>query len=126
MQFEFATPTRIIFGPGKLRGAGPTVKTAGKRPLVVSYSSSPAAEVDYSKTKLTDAPTSVVDSTCFGSVEFAGVLKNAKHPDAAQVLVDYLAGATVQADIPSNMYVYPVRTGTPLPESFTNFRSRPG
>jgi alcohol dehydrogenase class IV len=35
MQFEFATPTRIIFGPGKLREAGPTVKSAGKHPLVV-------------------------------------------------------------------------------------------
>ena len=36
MQFEFATATRIIFGAGKLRDAGPTVKTAGKRPLVVT------------------------------------------------------------------------------------------
>jgi len=36
MQFEFATATRIVFGPGKLRKAGPTVKSAGKRPLVVT------------------------------------------------------------------------------------------
>ncbi len=36
MQFEFATATRIIFGPGKLREAGPTVKSAGKRSLVVT------------------------------------------------------------------------------------------
>jgi alcohol dehydrogenase class IV len=36
MQFEFATATRIVFGPGKLREAGLTVKTAGKRPLVVT------------------------------------------------------------------------------------------
>ena len=35
MQFEFSTANRIIFGAGKLRSAGPTVKTAGKRPLVV-------------------------------------------------------------------------------------------
>jgi len=36
MQFEFATATRIIFGAGKLREAGPVVKAAGKRPLVVT------------------------------------------------------------------------------------------
>src|SRR5437016_1189832 len=36
MQFEFATAGRIIFGPGTLRGAGPTIKSAGKRPLVVT------------------------------------------------------------------------------------------
>jgi alcohol dehydrogenase class IV len=36
MQFEFATATTIIFGAGKLREAGPTIKSAGKRPLVVT------------------------------------------------------------------------------------------
>ncbi len=36
MQFEFATATKIVFGAGKLREAGATVKTAGKRPLVVT------------------------------------------------------------------------------------------
>jgi len=93
----------------------------GKRPVVVSYASSPAAAFDYSEKKLTESPTASVDSTCFGSVEFAGVLANAKHADAGRVLVDYLLGEKVQADIPPNMYVYPVRTGTPLPESFTKF-----
>ncbi|HEX4263439.1 MAG TPA: iron-containing alcohol dehydrogenase [Verrucomicrobiae bacterium] len=36
MQFEFATATTIIFGAGKLREAGPTIKSAGQRPLVVT------------------------------------------------------------------------------------------
>ena len=44
MQFEFATSTRIIFGPGKLREAGPTVKSGGKRPLVVTRKNVPRAE----------------------------------------------------------------------------------
>jgi alcohol dehydrogenase class IV len=35
MEFEFATAKRIIFGPGKLRAAGPIVKSEGKRPLTV-------------------------------------------------------------------------------------------
>jgi alcohol dehydrogenase class IV len=44
MQFEFATATRIIFGPGKLRTAGPTIKSAGRRPLVVTGTSIQRAE----------------------------------------------------------------------------------
>jgi alcohol dehydrogenase class IV len=36
MQFEFATTDRIILGPGTLRDAGPAIKSAGKRPLVVT------------------------------------------------------------------------------------------
>ena len=36
MQFEFTTATTIIFGPGKLREAGPTIASAGRRPLVVT------------------------------------------------------------------------------------------
>jgi alcohol dehydrogenase class IV len=36
MRFEFATATRIIFGPGTLREAGPVAKQFGGRPLVVT------------------------------------------------------------------------------------------
>jgi len=35
MQFEFTPGGKVIFGAGKLRSAGGTIKTAGKRPLVV-------------------------------------------------------------------------------------------
>jgi len=44
MQFEFATADRIIFGPGTLRGAGPTIKKAGRRPLVVTGKNPQRAE----------------------------------------------------------------------------------
>jgi alcohol dehydrogenase class IV len=44
MNFEFATTGRIIFGPGTLRGAGPTIKSAGKRPLVVVGKTAQRAE----------------------------------------------------------------------------------
>jgi alcohol dehydrogenase class IV len=36
MQFEFTTAATIIFGPGKLREAGPTIQNSGRRPLVVT------------------------------------------------------------------------------------------
>ena len=36
MQFEFATATRIIFGPGALRSLGPLVAELGRHALVIS------------------------------------------------------------------------------------------
>ena len=44
MQFEFATADRIVFGPGTLRGAGPSIKKAGRRPLVVTGKNPQRAE----------------------------------------------------------------------------------
>ena len=36
MQFEFATATRILFGPGKVRECIPLAETMGRRPLLVA------------------------------------------------------------------------------------------
>src|SRR5437016_11103332 len=36
MRFEFATATRIIFGPGAVRGAGLLAREFGRRALVVT------------------------------------------------------------------------------------------
>src|SRR5262249_34565992 len=41
----------------------------GNRPIVVSYASSPPAEVYFSGKKLTQAPTGVVLSSCFQQIE---------------------------------------------------------
>ena len=97
----------------------------GTRPVVVSYATDPAAAVDFATTKPTTSPVAVVPGTCFATTEFAGVLAKAKHPDAARALVDYLIGAEVQRDIPSNLYVYPVRKGVPLPASFVRYAPQP-
>ncbi len=47
----------------------------GDRPLVVSYASSPPAEVIFSETPIDEAPTGVVTAGCYRQVEFAGVLR---------------------------------------------------
>jgi alcohol dehydrogenase class IV len=44
MRFEFATATRIIFGPGTLREIGPVAKQFGRRSLVVTDGDTPRAE----------------------------------------------------------------------------------
>jgi thiamine transport system substrate-binding protein len=97
----------------------------GDRPIVVSYASSPPYEVANAETPPTEAPTAVVASSCFRQIELAGVLTNASNPTGAGKLVDFLLSRTFQADIPEQMYVYPVVEGIELPAVFTEFSSVP-
>jgi thiamine transport system substrate-binding protein len=95
----------------------------GERPLVVSYATSPVAEVAFSGADPLpeQAPTGVVTATCYRQIEFAGVLAGAANPAGAQAVVDFLLGERLQADIPLQMFVEPVRTGVGLPEVFTRY-----
>ena len=95
--------------------------STGTRPLAVSYGSSPPAEVIFADPPRTDAPTAVVESTCFRQVEFAGVLRGTKHEGEARKLVDFLIGSTFQEEVALNLFVYPSRTDTALPAEFTKF-----
>jgi thiamine transport system substrate-binding protein len=97
----------------------------GDFPLVVSYASSPPAEVIYAKPTPKTAPTGSIDDTCFRQVELAGVLKDAAHPAAAKQLIDFMLTRRFQADIPLQMFVFPSVTGTPLPPEFTKYASVP-
>ena len=56
----------------------------GKRPIVVSYASSPPAEVIFRDPRPTEAPTGVVERSCFRQIEFAGVLRGAGNEDGAR------------------------------------------
>jgi thiamine transport system substrate-binding protein len=98
---------------------------AGPRPLVVSYGSSPPAEVLFADPPRTDAPTAVIPSTCFRQVEFAGVLRGTDHEREAQRLVDFLAGPRFQSEIALNLFVYPARADVPLPAEFTTYSVQP-
>jgi len=91
----------------------------GKYPLMVSYASSPPAEIYYASDPKPTQPASVVMTDgCYRQVEFAGVLRGAKHPEQAERLIDALLSEEFQADMPLQMFVDPVRTGTPLPDLF--------
>ena len=65
------------------------------------------------------------DDGCFRQYELAGVLAHAAHPDAAQQLVEFLVSEPFQADMPLQMFVWPVRDGTPLPLVFTKYAKVP-
>lgn len=90
----------------------------GDRPLVVSYASSPPSEV---KSGDTTAPTGALLNTCFRQVEYAGVLAGTKNAAAAQKVVDFLLSTDFQAQIPAEMYMYPVDKSVPLPADWSKF-----
>jgi thiamine transport system substrate-binding protein len=97
----------------------------GERPIVVSYASSPPAAVYYSDPQPKTSPIGVVLASCFHQVEMAGVLQGTEHRNEARQLVDFLLSEKFQADVPLQMFVFPARTGTPLPELFTEFAEVP-
>jgi len=97
----------------------------GDRPLVVSYASSPPVEVVFADPPIDEPTTGVVEASCVRQVEYAGVLAGAEHPEEARLVVDFLLSEAFQADMPLNMYVLPVREGTPLPEVFERFAATP-
>lgn len=96
-------------------------KAKADRPLVVSYASSPPAEVLYGDPKPTTAPTGVSTGTCFRQIEFAGLLGGAKNEAGGKALLDFLISDRFQADMPLNMFVNPVVDKVALPELFTKF-----
>jgi thiamine transport system substrate-binding protein len=93
----------------------------GDRPLVVSYASSPPAEVYYRSPRPTEAPTAVVESSCYRQIELAGVLRGARNEQGARELIDFLLSRRFQEDIPLSMFVFPVNREAALPPVFERF-----
>ena len=95
----------------------------GPQPMVVSYASSPAAEVFFASPAPTEAPTAsiVASDMCFRQIEFVGILKNGQNNDIAQKFVDFMLSQQFQEDMPLNMFVYPVNKNAKLPEVFVKY-----
>jgi thiamine transport system substrate-binding protein len=93
----------------------------GDRPVVVSYASSPPAEVIFADPRPTEAPTGVVEASCFRQIELAGVLRGARNEDGARALIDFMLSKRFQEDIPLQMFVFPARTDAALPPEFERF-----
>ena len=97
-----------------------TAASKGSRPIVVSYASSPAAEVFYADPQPNQAPTGLVlgKGSAFRQVEFAGILTGTPNPDLAQKAMDFLLSPTFQEDIPLQMFVFPANAKAQLPPVF--------
>jgi thiamine transport system substrate-binding protein len=95
----------------------------GTRPIVVSYATSPAAEVYYSGGAVETPPTGAVTApaTCFRQIEFVGILRNNQNQAMAEAFVEYVLSAPFQSDIPLHMWVFPANETVTLPEVFADF-----
>lgn len=105
---------------GSFSGGG-----AGPRPMVVSYASSPPAAVHFAEDPTAPAVTAALEDGCFQQIEFAGVLEGTEHPEEARQVLDFLISEEFQADMPLNMFVFPVRQGVELPPVFEKHAARP-
>ena len=97
---------------------GEFIAGGGDRPIVVSYASSPPAEVLFADPPVDEPPTGVVTASCYRQIEFAGVLAGAGNPGGARALIDFMLTPTFQNDVPLNMFVFPVAATATLPDVF--------
>jgi thiamine transport system substrate-binding protein len=89
----------------------------GEYPIVLSYSSSPAAEIREDGKSQTAA---LLDE-CFRQTEFVGTLAEASNPEGAKALVEFLLSASFQNTLPGLMYVYPVNEKAVIPAEWAEF-----
>jgi thiamine transport system substrate-binding protein len=99
----------------------------GPQPMVVSYGSSPPAEVIFAQTPLDDAPTASIvgPETCFRQIEFVGILQGTEQRSLAEKFVDFMLSEQFQEDMPTQMFVFPVNQDAALPDEFVQYAQIP-
>jgi thiamine transport system substrate-binding protein len=102
-------------------------RSGGTRPLVLSYASSPVAEVLFASEPVSEPPTAAVTGpqSCFRQVEFAGILKGTKQRDLAEKWIDFMLSTTFQENMPLQMFVMPVNSEAELDETFSQYTAIP-
>ncbi|MEX2654073.1 MAG: thiamine ABC transporter substrate-binding protein [Acidimicrobiia bacterium] len=90
----------------------------GDRPLVVSYASSPPAEVIFADPPTGEPITGVIDEGCYGQIEFAGVLAGGVNEQAGGMLIDYMLSPEFQSQVPLTWFVFPANSTVELPPEF--------
>ncbi len=99
----------------------------GDRPLVVSYTSSPPADIIFATDDRTE-PASVnisPEDGTFRQIEFVGIIEGTQQRELAEAWVDYMLSPAFQNDIPLQMFVYPANENATLPELFTQYGEIP-
>jgi len=104
---------------------GDFTRYGGQSAMVVSYASSPPAEVIFSDEPLETAPTGVIDAGCYRQVEYAGIIAGTPYPESAGKLVDFLLSRGFQETVPLNWFVFPANSETDLPSEFTEYTALP-
>ena len=99
----------------------------GPQPIVVSYATSPAAEVAFSEGALTEPPTGniVPPKASFRQIEFAGILKGTQKLELAKKFMDFMLSTPLQNDIMPQMVVYPALPSATIPDVYKQFAPVP-
>lgn len=100
---------------------------AGDRPLVVSYSTSPAADVFYSEGAKSEPDSGNISppGEAFRQIELVGILQGTQQLALAQAFVDFMLGTAFQEDIPLQMFVYPANSQAAIPDLFRQYAPAP-
>lgn len=93
-------------------------RNGGSRPLVVSYASSPAAEVFYSKEKITEPPTGNLffKGAVLRQVEGVALVRGGRQRAAAGRFIEFMRSAPVQEALQTTMWMFPVEPGVQRPD----------
>ena len=94
-------------------------KNGGKHPIVVSYATSPAAEVFYSKTKITEPPTGslAIKGAAFQQVEGVALVKGGEQRNAAEKFIEFMRSSPVQEGLQTEMWMFAAEAGTAKAEA---------
>jgi thiamine transport system substrate-binding protein len=92
----------------------------GNSPIVVSYASSPPAEVIFATEPVEEAPTGVIEAGCYRQIEYAGTLAGTAFPEAAGELIDFMLSVEFQETIPLTWFVFPANENARLPQEFVD------
>jgi thiamine transport system substrate-binding protein len=94
------------------------------RPIVLSYSTSPAYNPMNGYGNATSANLDLRQGSWF-QVEAIGVLANAKNPKGAEALIDYMMSQDVQEQGAFQQVEYPVLAGAAAPEAYATYAPEP-
>jgi len=97
----------------------------GDSSIVMSYASSPPAEVIFAEEPPEVAPTGVIEAGCYRQVEYAGILEGTEYPGSAGELIDYMLSVEFQEDIPLTWFVFPANENAELPTEFVEHTTIP-
>ncbi|MDP3923346.1 MAG: thiamine ABC transporter substrate-binding protein [Hydrogenophaga sp.] len=104
-------------------------RNGGTRPIVVSYASSPAAEVFYAKEKLSESPTGnlFLKGGVFRQVEGVALVKggNPAAREAAGRFIEFMRSAPVQQALQTSMWMFPAEAGAARVDVMQQHASEP-
>ena len=99
--------------------------SGGDRPLVVSYASSPPAEVIFSEGAVTEPSSQIMEDSCVEQVEYVGLLAGAEQPELGEELIEFMLTPAWQEALPLTNFVFPAVGGTELPVEFERWAVLP-